>query len=87
MGQQLVRLVIHADHRAPWVIAPGIDREDIFHPGRELRVRLRRDSPARFQVRTKFRFFKTLPMVEWSRSGMSSTSTTCFSSSRSDHRE
>ena len=38
------------------------------------------------QMRTKFRFFNTRPMVEWSRSGRSSTNATCFSSSRNDHR-
>ena len=87
MGEELVGLLVHADHRTPRVMDPGIHREDVFHPGRELRVRLRRDRPARLQMRTQFRFFRTRPMVEWSRSGMSSTNATCFSNSRSDHRE
>jgi len=84
--QELVGLLIHADHRPHRIMNPGVDREDVFHPGCELSVRLRRDRPARLQMRTQFRFFNTRPMVEWSRSGMSSTSTTCFSSNRSDHR-
>ena len=68
------------------VVGAGVDVQDVLHPGDELAVGLGRDGPALLQMRAKCRFFNTRPMVEWSRSGMSSTSATCFSSSRSDQR-
>ena len=37
-------------------------------------------------MRTKRPLFNTFPIVEWSKSGMSSIKATCFSNSRSDQR-
>src|SRR5680860_1328729 len=62
--EELVGLLVHTDHRTHRVMDPGVDTQHVFHPGRELRVRLRWDGPALLQMRTKFRFFKTRPMVE-----------------------
>src|SRR5205814_7914156 len=84
--EELVRLLVHAHHRPGGIAAPGVDREDVFHRRGEGRVRLRWDGPAFLQMRTQFRFLRTRPMVEWSRSGMSSRRATCFSSNRNDHR-
>lgn len=64
IGEELVGLLVGAHHRARRIIGALVDIEDVFHPGDELPVRLRRDSPAPLQVRTKFRFFNTRPMVE-----------------------
>ena len=68
------------------VEAAGVDVEDVLHPRHELAVGLGRDGPALLQMRTKRLFLNAFPMVEWSRSGMSSINATCFSSSRSDQR-
>src|SRR6516162_2738437 len=86
MREELVRLLVHAHHRHRGVVGAGVDRQDVLHPGGELGVRLRRDGPALLQMRAKFRFFRTRPMVEWSRSGVSPARATCFSSSRRLHR-
>jgi len=64
MAEQLVRLLVHAHHRMRWVIWAGVDRQDVLHPRCELRIRAWWNGPALLQVRTKFRFFKTRPMVE-----------------------
>src|SRR5262249_58353506 len=87
VAEQLVWLLVHAHHRARRVVRTAVDRPDVLHPRRELRICPRRNGPALLQVRTKFRFFSTRPMVEWSRFGMSSASPACFSNSRRDHRE
>src|SRR5680860_158635 len=62
--EELVGLLVHADHRTHRVIDAGVDRQHVFHPGGELRVRPWWDGPALLQMRTQFRFFKTRPMVE-----------------------
>src|SRR5215203_1928676 len=85
--EELVGLLVHADHRSARVVATGVDGQHVLHPGDELcQAAGRRDGPALPQMRTKFRFFNTRPIVEWSRSGSSSINATRSSSSRSDHR-
>ena len=84
--EELVGLLVHTHHRHCRVVGASIDVEDVLHPRHELPVGLGRDGPALLQMRTQRPLFKTFPMVEWSRSGMSSITATCFSSSRSDHR-
>src|SRR5512144_2334 len=84
--EELVGLLVHAHHRRLRVTGAGVDFEDVFHPGDELCVGLGWAGPALLQMRTQRPRFKTFPMVEWSRSGRSSVSATCFSSNRSDQR-
>ena len=76
LPEQLVGLLVHAHHRSAGIVGSGVDGQDVFHPGGELGVGVRWDRPALLQMRTQFRFFNTRPMVEWSRSGRSSTSAT-----------
>ena len=64
VAEQLVRLLIHAHHRTRRVIGAVVNREHILHPRRELRVRPGRDGLALLQVRAKFCFFNTRPIVE-----------------------
>jgi hypothetical protein len=64
----------------------GVDVQDVLHRGDELAVGVRRDGPARLQVRLERPLLRTRPIVEWSRPGTSSSSATCFSNSRSDPR-
>ena len=64
VAEQLVRLLIHAHHRPGRIVGTGVDGEDVLHRGHERGVRLRWDRPALPQMRTKFRFFRSLPMVE-----------------------
>src|SRR5262249_42130603 len=75
VAEQLVWLLVYAHHR---VVRTAVDRQDVLHPRRELRIRARRNGPALPQVRPKFRLFSTRPMVEWSRFGMSSASPACL---------
>ncbi len=71
--QQLVGLLVHAHHRPARIMGSGVDGQDVFHPSGELGIGMRWDRPALLQMRTKFRFFSTRPMVEWSRSGRSAS--------------
>ena len=64
VAEQLVWLLVHAHHRARRVVRTAVGRQDVLHPRPELRIRPRRNGPALLQVRTKFRFFSTRPMVE-----------------------
>src|SRR5665811_1240562 len=86
MAQELVGLLVHAHHRQRRIPGPGVDVQDVLHPRHELPVGLGRDGPALLQMRTKRPLLSVFPMVEWSRSGMSSINATCRSSSRSDQR-
>jgi hypothetical protein len=64
VAEELVGLLVHAHHRTCRVIGAGVDGQDVFHPGRELRIRPWWDGPALLQMRTQFRFFNTRPIVE-----------------------
>lgn len=64
MAEQLVRLLVHAHHRHLRVVGAVVDLQDVFHPGDELAVGVRRDRPAPLQVRTKPPFFRVRPIVE-----------------------
>src|SRR4051794_12165528 len=86
MIEELIRLLVHAHHRPGRIVGEGVGGEDVLHCGDERGVRVGWDRPALLQMRTKFRFFKSRPMLEWSRSGTSSIKATCFSNSRSDQR-
>jgi hypothetical protein len=69
VAEELVGLLVHTDHRTHRVIDPGVDRQNVFHAGRELRIHPPWDGPALLQMRTQFRLFKIRPMVEWSSPG------------------
>ena len=86
MGEELVGLLVHAHHRRGRVQRAGVHVQDVLHARGELAAAVRRDGPALLQMRTTCPLLRTLPIVEWSRSGMSSIRATCFSSSRSDQR-
>ena len=62
--EQLVGLLVHAHDRDLPVVGPGVDLQDVFHPGHELAVGFGRDGPALLQMRTKLRLLKARPIVE-----------------------
>src|SRR3954454_18344134 len=84
--EELAGLLIHTHHGHARIVRAGVGVRDILHPGGKLPAGLGRDRPALLQVRAKPCFFKTRPIVGWSRSGMSATSAACFSSRRRLHR-
>jgi hypothetical protein len=45
VAQQLLGDLVHADQRPTWVVGPGVDREDVFHPPDERATGLWRDAP------------------------------------------
>src|ERR1700733_8129109 len=42
---QLLRSLVHADHRILWIVRPLINLQHILHVGYERRVGIRRDDP------------------------------------------
>jgi len=86
VSRELVRLLVHAHRRRRRIVRAMVDLQHVFHAGHELPAGVRRDRPALLQMRAKPPFLRTRPIVEWSSGGIPSVSTTCFSSSRSDHR-
>ena len=64
VAEELVWLFVHTDHRNGRVVGAVVDLQDVFHPGDELAVGVRRDRPAPLQMRTKPPFFRVRPIVE-----------------------
>jgi hypothetical protein len=53
----LIGFLVHTDHRAPFIIRPGIDGQHIFHGGHERAMVLRGNTPTILQMRFKVFFF------------------------------
>jgi cytochrome c oxidase assembly factor CtaG len=50
VGQQLVRLLVHAHHRTGRIIGPLVGLQDVLHAGEELLITRRRPRPARLVI-------------------------------------
>jgi hypothetical protein len=53
VGEQLIRLLVHAHHPSAGIVGSGVDGQDVFHPRSELGVGVRWDGPALLQMRTQ----------------------------------
>src|ERR1700729_1605435 len=83
---QLLRSLVHADHRILWIVRPLINLQHILHVGYERRVGIRRDDPLFLQVRLERVFLSVRPIVvSLARSTMFS-STTASSTNCNVHR-
>src|SRR6476660_9211791 len=63
LGDELLRGLVNADHRARRVMRPLIDFQHILHAGYEGGVAVRRDDPLLLQVRLECVFFSVCPIV------------------------
>lgn len=64
VGEQLEGLLVHDDDRIGRVIRSGVDGQHVLHRRDERRAGVRRNRPARLQVRLKCPLFRTRPIVE-----------------------